>query len=321
MSENRFFQSFCALVGAATLVCGMHLFLVATSDWDAATATISIELSSGSAPAGPVAELDGTPAPVAERPAPQSDAPQFTASRKEHPQIVAEGHIGDRPPLASASATTSVEPATKNKIAGLTPALEVTLPAPTEIAEHDSAAVVGRTENGRNGEANSATQTAPIPVATAEPKPEQPSPPLPQRAPRAAKEKPASKPAAKPEQREQQTAQAAPRWKPLGLAPADTASISLTQGQPKRLDAGGYSSKIWSALARKKPNTGERGSTTVTFAIGPAGALRFVRVSQSSGNARLDQLALATVRTAAPFPPPPLLRDGTAAYTIRIDFH
>jgi hypothetical protein len=73
----------------------MHLFLVATSDWDAATATISIELSSGSAPAGPVAELDGTPAPVAERPAPQSDAPQFTASRKEHPQIVAEGHIGD----------------------------------------------------------------------------------------------------------------------------------------------------------------------------------------------------------------------------------
>jgi hypothetical protein len=85
VSENRFFQSFCALVGAATLVCGMHLFLVATSDWDAATATISIELSSGSAPAGPVAELDVTPAPVAERPAPQSDAPQFTASREEHP--------------------------------------------------------------------------------------------------------------------------------------------------------------------------------------------------------------------------------------------
>jgi protein TonB len=145
--------------------------------------------------------------------------------------------------------------------------------------------------------------------------------PLPKRASRAAKEKPASKPAAKPEQREQQTAQAAPRWKPMGLAPADTPSISLTQGQPKRLDAGGYSSKIWSALARKKPNAGERGSTTVTFAVGPAGALRFVRVSQSSGKAWLDQLALATVRNAAPLPPPPVLRDGTAAYTIRIDFH
>ena len=107
----------------------------------------------------------------------------------------------------------------------------------------------------------------------------------------------------------------------MGLAPADGPSIPLTQGQPKRLGAGDYSSKIWSALACKKSIAGERGSTTVTFAIGPAGALRFVRVSQSSGNVRLDQLALATVRNAAPFPPPPVLRDGTAAYTIRIDFH
>jgi protein TonB len=46
-----------------------------------------------------------------------------------------------------------------------------------------------------------------------------------------------------------------------------------------------------------------------------------VRVTQSSGNARLDQLALATVRAAAPFPPPPVLKDGTPAYTIRIDFY
>jgi len=68
----------------------------------------------------------------------------------------------------------------------------------------------------------------PTPIMAAESKPEQPSPqvPLPKRASRAAKEKQASKPAAKPEQREQQTAQAAPRWKPMGLAPADTPSIS-----------------------------------------------------------------------------------------------
>jgi protein TonB len=107
----------------------------------------------------------------------------------------------------------------------------------------------------------------------------------------------------------------------MALAPADKPSLSLMQSQPKKPDARGYSANIWSALARRKPNAGQRGSTTVTFAIGPAGALRFVRVSQSSGNARLDQLALATVRTAAPFPPPPVLKNGTAAYTIRIDFH
>jgi len=33
-----------------------------------------------------------------------------------------------------------------------------------------------------------------------------------------------------------------------------------------------------------------------------------------------SELALATVRNAAPFPPPPILKDGADAYTIRIDF-
>jgi len=175
-------------------------------------------------------------------------------------------------------------------------------------------------------------QTAPIEIAAAEPKSEQPSPlvPRPERAPRAqlkkappklaAKEKPAPTLAAKPSPRQTERSQVTPREKPMGLAPADKPSISLTQGQPKKPDAGSYSSKIWSALARKKPNAGQRGSTTVRFAIGPGGALRFVRVSQSSGNARLDEFALATVRNAAPFPPPPILKDGADAYTIRIDF-
>jgi protein TonB len=55
----------------------------------------------------------------------------------------------------------------------------------------------------------------------------------------------------------------------------------------------------------------------VVFTIGGSGALRTVRVGRSSGTTRLDQLALATVRNAAPFAPPPA---GMASYTIRIDF-
>jgi periplasmic protein TonB len=137
----------------------------------------------------------------------------------------------------------------------------------------------------------------------------------------AAKEKPAPKVAAKPSPHQTESSQITSRWKPMALAPAEKPSLSLTQSQPKKPDARGYSANIWSALARRKQNAGQRGSTTVTFAIGPAGALRFVRVSKSSGKARLDQLALATVRAAAPFPPPPVLNDGTVAYTIRIDFH
>jgi protein TonB len=148
--------------------------------------------------------------------------------------------------------------------------------------------------------------------------------PLPQRAPKVAvekaspkpaiKEKPATKLAAKPDQPEQKTSKTTSPRKPMGLAPTD--KPSTTQGQPKWPYAGSYSAKIWSALARKKPNAGDRSSTTVTFAIGPAGALRFVRVSQSSSNERLDQLVLATVRNAAPFPPP-ILKDEPATYTIR----
>jgi len=112
-----------------------------------------------------------------------------------------------------------------------------------------------------------------------------------------------------------------PRWKPMGLAPIDKPAISSSQSQQKGPGPVSYNAKIWSALARKKPKAGQRGSTTVTFAIGPGGALRSVRVSQSSSNPRLDQLAVATVRNAAPFPPPKILKNGTAAYSIRIDFH
>jgi len=141
----------------------------------------------------------------------------------------------------------------------------------------------------------------------------------------AANPKPAPKLVAKAAQHEQtsrvRSSQITSHWKPMALAPAEKPPLSLTQTRPKKPDARGYSASIWSALAHKKPNAGQRGSTTVTFAIGPAGALRFVRVIKSSGKARLDQLALETVRAAAPFSPPPVLNDETAAYTIRIDFH
>jgi hypothetical protein len=79
--------------------------------------------------------------------------------------------------------------------------------------------------------------------------------------------------------------------------------------------------KIWSALARKKPNTGEHGSTTVTFAIGPAARCPSCASVNRVAMGGSTSLRLRPCENAAPFPPPPALRDGTAAYTIRIDFH
>lgn len=294
MSENCFLQSLCALLGAAILVCATHLFLLATSDWD--SATLAIE------PPPPVAatiSIDVAPAPIAEQPPLPSASPQFTTpmeeqpqvATEEQPQIAAEARLGDQTPLASASARLSIEPAIKDESAPL----EVTSPAP-EVASAAHEATLPAPE---------LASPAPREIAA-------------DGAARALESQRQHLP--KPSPRQTERSQVTPREKPMGLAPADKPSISLTQGQPKKPDAGSYSSKIWSALARKKPNAGQRGSTTVRFAIGPGGALRFVRVSQSSGNARLDELALATVRNAAPFPPPPILKDGADAYTIRIDF-
>ena len=93
---------------------------------------------------------------------------------------------------------------------------------------------------------------------------------------------------------------------------------SVPKTPSNRWNATGYQAKIWSALARKKPKAGERGSTTVVFGIGGTGALTFVRVGRSSGNSRLDQLALGTVRNAAPYPAP---ARGPQSYSIRIDFY
>ena len=102
---------------------------------------------------------------------------------------------------------------------------------------------------------------------------------------------------------------AKPQWKPMALAPTDKLA------QPAKLSRASYDSKIWAALARHKPRTAQRQSASVTFAIAASGRLRFVKVTGSSGDSRLDKLAIATVRNAAPFPPPPT---GSPSYTIRI---
>jgi len=109
------------------------------------------------------------------------------------------------------------------------------------------------------------------------------------------------------------------RTRPMALAPPDT--VPKTQAAPARSQSlTGYKMTVWAALARHKPKAGQRGSPTVSFGINPGGGLGYVRISRSSGNRRLDQLALATVRAAAPFPnPPESLR--YSRYTVRIDFH
>jgi protein TonB len=86
-----------------------------------------------------------------------------------------------------------------------------------------------------------------------------------------------------------------------------------------RISASAYAGKVHAAIARHRLGMrGGSGSATVTFSIGPAGGLRSASISRSSGKPQLDQAALASVRNASPFPPPP--PGAKSTYSIQIYF-
>ena len=94
-----------------------------------------------------------------------------------------------------------------------------------------------------------------------------------------------------------------------------TAPAPRARGKSSRA----YGAAVRSAVGRHKPRGVGRGRVTVTFSIGPMGALRGVNVARSSGNSKLDQAAVSAVRSAAPFPAPPSGAGQT--YSLPIYFH
>ncbi len=103
------------------------------------------------------------------------------------------------------------------------------------------------------------------------------------------------------------------QMRPMTLGPAESQATADQSWKS-------YYKTVWSSLARHKPAAGQRGSASVSFGINASGSLAFVKIAQTSGNRRIDQLAIATVRRAAPFPAPPT-KVKARPYTIRIDFH
>ena len=79
-----------------------------------------------------------------------------------------------------------------------------------------------------------------------------------------------------------------------------------------------YDKKVWTALAMHRRKPPRRASTQVTFGIGASGGLTYVRVSRSSGNSQVDQMAIATVRKSAPFPRPIGSPNDVESFTIQI---
>ena len=169
-------------------------------------------------------------------------------------------------------------------------------------------------------ESTDGTDAAASPETTAAVTPRAPTP---KRESQAAQQTARSTPASRPAERQQKQARPAVAQQeqarnglgfrlPMGLAPAKP----VTAPASTRLSGAAYSRQVWAALARSKPRAGQKGSATVVFSIGASGSVGSVRIARSSGNSRIDQLALSTVRRAA-FPAPP---SGGTSFSIRIDF-
>lgn len=82
-------------------------------------------------------------------------------------------------------------------------------------------------------------------------------------------------------------------------------STSTAAGQGNA-EVSNYRGHVMRKITRaRRKNVNIRGAVLVSFRIGDNGALVSVTVKRSSGSKRLDQVALAQVRAAAPFQPPP----------------
>ncbi len=96
-------------------------------------------------------------------------------------------------------------------------------------------------------------------------------------------------------------AQGQPAAKPMSLGFGRAAARPAAG----KVSSGRYAANVRAAIGRHRPAVRGGGSATVAFSIGPAGGLQGVQIVRSSGKPALDQAAIATVRSAAPFPPPP----------------
>jgi protein TonB len=97
---------------------------------------------------------------------------------------------------------------------------------------------------------------------------------------------------------------------PMTTAPQRqrTASVSAVASWHKRIVGLIERNKAYPPAARSR---GETGVVQLAFSIDRQGRVLASHVARSSGHAALDQEALATVRRAQPFPPPPADLPGT----------
>jgi protein TonB len=256
-------------------------------------------LSGATAPAAKDegAETPSTQAPAAAAPAPSAAPLAPSAGTTREPAVTKSGPVGIIP-----------EPAA--------PAEITQPPVPFAAPEPDRAATMPV----------EAEPTPPMPSKkVVEAAPEVPkrekakAPPPPVKADKREAARSRQTKAAQPAEKRQ--AETKPGRRPMalgfggGLFKPKAAPAPRARGTSSRA----YRAAVRAAVGRHKPRGVGHGRVTVTFSVGPMGALRGVSVARSSGNSQLDQAAVSAVRSAAPFPAPPSGAGQT--YSLPIYFH
>lgn len=77
-----------------------------------------------------------------------------------------------------------------------------------------------------------------------------------------------------------------------------------------------YHGQVMRRIQRAKRRASVRGVAVVRFKVTAGGGLTGLGIARSSGSGKLDAIALAQVRRAAPFPPPPA--GARTSFTVRI---
>ena len=312
------------LAAAAILLSGAALLLVqlAMPNPGGAPSSAAMEEAPRSAPSSPAPVITGALRPSASR----HDAADLSAARQPAAEDISpidsvpiealaaraspEESVPRQEPETILAETRSADTLTQeDRLPEAAPVETV----PAETVEPEDAKVETVTEPAPAIIAPNETSIRSAPVTEAETKPREPARPQPPsaKAPSLDAREPPKQRLTEQSREAAQPAQPQLRAKPMTLGAAKQAANGIS--------ASAYASKVHAAIVRhRKRVAGANGSATVTFAIGPAGGLRMARISRSSGKPQLDQAALATVRSAAPFPPPP--QGAKSTYSIQIYF-
>jgi periplasmic protein TonB len=128
----------------------------------------------------------------------------------------------------------------------------------------------------------------------------------------------------KPEKRAAQTASMTAAPQPVDAARAST-NASPIAGVSSSISPATWRSALQAHLNRHKrsPAGGGRGMPEVAVTIDRAGRVLSARLARSSGNATLDQEAVALAHRASPVPPPPpdVGKGGNVALTVPVRFN